>query len=139
MSGEQKTILIVEDEETLLQMYQIKFESSGFNFLGVTTGEAGLNVVKDQKPNIILVDLILKNKAEGGYLDGFTVIAKLKKNLDLKSIPIYALSNLNQDSDIQKAKKAGADGYLVKSDATPRELVDSVNKILAGEKVGIKL
>ncbi|MBU1084813.1 response regulator [Patescibacteria group bacterium] len=139
MADTKKTILIVEDEETLLQMYQIKFESSGFNFLGVTTGEAGLNVVKNQKPNIILVDLILKNKAEGGYLDGFTVIAKLKKNLDLKGIPIYALSNLNQDSNIQKAKKAGADGYLVKSDATPRELVDSVNKILAGEKVGIKL
>ena len=51
---------------------------------------------------------------------------------------MYALTNLNQESDVDEAFKLGADGYLVKSDLTPKELVEEVRKVFRGEKVGIK-
>jgi len=133
--SDNKTILVIEDEETLLNMYRLKFEASGFNFSGFTTGEAGLEIVKKQTFDIILVDLMLKNKTEGGIIDGYDVITQLKK--DGNKAKIYALTNFDQDKSVDKAFTVGADGYLIKSDITPGELVSKVNDILVGKKVGV--
>ena len=139
MSDTAKTILIIEDELTLLEMYRLKFEAAGFNFLGAATGEEGITLAETKHPNLILVDLILANKVAGGKIDGFAVLQELKRNPHTKAIPIYALTNLNQDSDIEEAFKLGADGYFVKSDLTPKELVDNAQKIFRGEKIGTRL
>lgn len=133
-----KTILMIEDEATLLNMYRLKFEAAGFIFLGAATGEEGITLAEREQPDLILVDLILANKVAGGKIDGFAVLQELKSNPKTKAIPIYALTNLNQDSDVDEAFKLGADGYFVKSDLTPKELVDNAQKIFRGEKVGTK-
>ncbi len=133
-----KTILMIEDETTLLEMYRLKFEAAGFTFLGTATGEEGLTLAETKQPDLILVDLILASKVAGGKIDGFAVLQELKNNPKTKNIPIYALTNLNQDSDIGQAFKLGADGYFVKSDLTPKELVANAQKIFRGEKVGTR-
>jgi len=138
MPDSQKVILIIEDESTLLEMYRLKFEAAGFIFFGVATGEEGVKLAEQKKLDLILVDLILKNKVAGGKIDGFSVLQQLKTNPATNKIPLYALTNLNQDSDIDKAFKLGANGYFVKSDLTPKELVESVQKIFKGEIVGVK-
>ena len=133
-----KKILMIEDEETLREMYKMKFEAAGYAFIGVPTGEEGMTLAEKEKPDLMLVDLMLKNKIDGGNIDGFTVIEQLKKSAATKDIPMYALTNLNQESDIEQAFKLGADGFFVKSDMTPQELINNVEKIFKGEKVGLK-
>ena len=131
-----KTILIIEDESTLLDMYRLKFEAAGFTFLGASTGEAGLKMLKTVKPDLILTDLMLGNKAVGGKISGFAVIRSLRRDTRYKGVKICALTNLDQEKNIADAYAAGIDDYLVKSDLTPAELVGKVRDILAGKKVG---
>jgi two-component system response regulator VicR len=138
MADGQKTILIIEDDKTLLEMYRLKFEAAGFAFLGAATGEEGITLAETKQPDLILVDLLLENKVAGGKIGGFAVLEELKANGKTKTIPMYALTNLNQESDVKEAFKLGADGYLVKSDMTPKELIENAQAILRGEKVGIK-
>ena len=135
MSDTNKTVLVIEDEETLLEMYKIKFSTSGLNFFGFSTGEEGIAQIKKQHVDLLLVDLMLQNKAAGGVIDGYEVIKKVRK--DNKDIKICALTNLDQEKNIKEAYVAGADDYLVKSDLTPAELVNKAKDILAGKKVGI--
>jgi len=135
MSYHDKTVLVIEDEETILEMYRIKFSLSGLNFIGASTGEEGLEQVDKQPIDLILVDLMLENKAAGGMIDGYEVIKKVRKKD--KNIKICALTNLDQERNIKEAYEAGANDYLVKSDLTPSELIAKVNDILAGKKVGI--
>jgi len=133
-----KKIIMVEDEDTLREMYKIKFDSAGYNFIGVATGEDGITLAEKEKPDLMLIDLMLENKLGGGKIDGFDVIKKLKNNQKTKDIPMYALTNLNQEIDINQAFELGANGYFVKSDLTPKELLGNVEKIFNGEKVGLK-
>ncbi|OGF26467.1 hypothetical protein A2242_03535 [Candidatus Falkowbacteria bacterium RIFOXYA2_FULL_47_9] len=137
MPDDQKTVLIIEDEETLLDMYRLKFEVSGFAVLIAPTGEAGLEIMKTARPDLILVDLVLGNKAAGGVLDGYEVIRRLKRNQETAHIKMCALTNYDQDKNVEDAYAAGADDYLVKSDLTPAELVSKARDILAGKKVGL--
>lgn len=128
-------VLVIEDDATLLEMYKIKFNISGLNFIGASTGEEGLQIIEKQPVTLVLVDLILQNKAAGGVIDGYEVIKRVRKRD--KDIKICALTNLDQTKNIEEAYKAGANDYLVKSDLTPAELVDKVKEILEGKKVGV--
>ncbi len=137
MDNINKKILMIEDEDTLREMYKLKFDSVDYDFIGVATGEEGIKIAEKESLDLMLVDLMLENKVGGGKIDGFDVIKKLKNNPKTKDIPMYALTNLNQETDINQAFKLGADGYFVKSDLTPKELLDNVKKIFNGEKVGL--
>lgn len=137
MPNNKPKILIIEDEPNLLDMYKLKFEDVGFDILIATTGEEGLQLVKDKEFDLIFVDLLLINKVEGGKIDGFEVIKKLRQNGTTSKAKIYALTNLDQEKDINKAYKAGVDGYIVKSDLTPSELVESAKRILEGKKINV--
>lgn len=133
----QPRVLVIEDETTLLDMYKMKFEASDFVFFGATTGEEGLAIAKKEQPDLVMVDLMLENKAEGGVMDGYEVIRKLRDEAAMNGKKICALTNLDQDKNVQDARTAGADDYLVKSDLTPGELVDRARDILAGKQVGL--
>lgn len=116
-------------------MYKLKFETSGFNFFGSATGEEGVALFKEKHPDIVMVDLMLENKAEGGVLDGYETIRQLR-TLDA-DVKICALTNLDQEKNVQDARAVGADAYLVKSDVTPSELVAKTHDILAGKDIGL--
>lgn len=119
-----KKVLIIEDEESLAQMYQTKFEYEGYEVVVATDGSEGIEKAKKEKPDIILLDIILPKK------DGFMVLKELKADKLTASITVIMLTNLGQDEDMAKGKKLGAIDYLVKANLTPAQLIDKVKKYL---------
>jgi len=123
--SEQKTkVLIIEDEEILINMYKSKFEREGFEVYQALNGKNGLDQVKENKPDIILLDIIMPE------MDGFMVLKDLKSNSETQNIPVIMLTNLGQEEDIEKGKELGAKDYLVKVDSTPNQVVEKVKEIL---------
>jgi len=125
----QKTILLIEDDQILLRMYTKKFENEGFNVLVATDGEEGLKILEEAspKPSIILADVMLPK------MNGFEFLEKCKQNEATKNIPVILLTNLGGgEQDRQKGKALGAADYLVKSEITPRGIIGKVNKLIGG-------
>ncbi len=116
-------ILIVEDEEFLSDMYKIKFEQAGYDTVVAGDGLNGFELAKKEQPDLILLDLILPR------LDGFKVLAKLRKESGTKKIKVFILSNLGQSDEINKGMATGADGYFIKANLTPSQLLEKVNAI----------
>lgn len=120
---DQKTkILLIEDEEMLANMYEVKFKNEGYDLIKAADGAVGLEMAKSMNPNFILLDIIMPK------MDGFSVLKSLKEDAATKDIPVMLLTNLGQDEDVQKGKQLGAVGYLVKANVTPSEVVASVQK-----------
>lgn len=113
-------VLIVEDEDSLAQMYKTKFEREGYQVVVAGDGVTGLDLAVKDQPDIILLDIILPQK------DGFMVLKELKENKKTKDIKVLMLTNLGQDEDVGKGKKLGAADYLIKANLTPAQLVDKV-------------
>ena len=117
-------VLLVEDDVFLASIYQKKFEMEGFKISAVDNGDKVLPEAKKKKPDIILLDILLPKR------DGFSVLALLKADNELKDIPVIMLTNLGQKDDVDKALAAGATDYLIKAHFKPSEIVDKVRKIL---------
>jgi DNA-binding response OmpR family regulator len=117
-------ILIIEDEKTLLEMYSLKLEKEGFAVVKATNGEAGIEAAKKTNPDVILLDVMMPK------IDGFAVLEKLKKFKTFSQTPIILMTNLGQEEDIKKGKRAGATDYLVKSENTPAQVAAKVGEIL---------
>lgn len=127
-----KTILIIEDEDYIAQMYKIKFEKSGYKVILAPDGEKGLAAARQEKIDLILLDLLLPK------IDGFAVLKKLKSNKETKDIKVYILSILGQIDEISRGFKMGAQGYFIKSSLTPAQLLEQVENIFNGKEVGVR-
>lgn len=117
-------ILIVEDDDFLIKMYQTGLTHEGFTVITASDGEQVLALAKKEKPKIILLDLILPKK------DGFEVLKELKKDAATKDMPVVILSNLGQESDVQRCMQSGAADFLVKANFTVRGVADKVRSLL---------
>ncbi|MFC1678202.1 response regulator [Patescibacteria group bacterium] len=126
--NDKKKILIVEDEVFLIDLYRIKFEREGYEVITAMDGQTGLEAAKKDKPDIILLDIVMP------VMNGFEVLEALKKDDTTKDIKVYILSNLGQSDEIQQGLDKGADGYLIKANITPGELTDYVAKVLKVSK-----
>jgi CheY-like chemotaxis protein len=124
MSNQKKKILIIEDEEFLLDIYKKKFEGLGFIVIARTDGNNCLELVKKEKVDLILLDIILPGK------DGYQILEELKKDRQTSPIKVVVLSNLGQKEEIDKALKLGATDYVIKANLTPKELVEKVIKMI---------
>jgi len=122
-------ILVVEDDNFLRDLLARKLTHEKYDLLIAANGEEGLELVKNEHPSIILLDLILPG------MDGFELLAEIKSNPDTANIPVIILSNLGQESDIDKAKKIGADEFLIKSNFSIDEVVAKMRKLMQ-EKSG---
>ena len=123
-SKKQWTILIVDDDQFLLDMYALKFTELHFKVSTAPSGEDALRVLKTEKPHVILLDVVMPN------LDGFEVLKRIKEGKLAEGSLVIMLSNLGQDTDIEHAKQLGADGYIVKASATPGEIVKKITAYL---------
>ena len=121
-----KNILIVEDDRFLRELIYQKLSNENFNVSEAVDGEEGIKKIKEEKPDLVLLDLILPG------IDGFEVLSRAKQDPDEKinKIPIIILSNLGQKEDIEKGTKLGATDYLVKAHFTPGEIIEKVRTIL---------
>lgn len=118
------TILLVEDEKDIAQMFSLLLKENGFKVTIAENGLVALKKIKEEKPNLVLLDLVIPE------IDGYQILREVKSDSALKNILIYVFSNLTQDKEIEGAKKLGADGYLIKSDYTPKKLVEKIKEIL---------
>ncbi|MFH1968141.1 MAG: response regulator [bacterium] len=119
-----KTILIIEDDAFLRDLISKKLSSAGFTASEATDGEAGLKKAKEEKPSLILLDLLLP------VPDGFEILSRLKQDPETSSIPVVILSNLGQKEDVDKGLGLGANDYLIKAQFTPDEIIAKVKETL---------
>ena len=119
-----KKILFIEDESTLPKTFGDILRQEGYEKISALDGEAGLRLAKTEKPDLILLDLILPR------IHGFDVLKQLKEGPETKGIPIIVLTNLEGMGDLDKAIELGAKTYLVKAQYTLEEVVEKVKKAL---------
>ncbi len=117
-------ILIIEDDKFLRELISRKLIKEGYEVEEAIDGEEGLKKIKEGKPDLVLLDLILPG------LDGFEVLTKTKEDPKLAQIPIIILSNLGQKDDVEKGLKLGAVDYLIKAHFTPGEIIDKIKAVL---------
>ena len=129
MSDNKKKIILVEDDKFLSEMYVVKLTESGFEVDVAADGEEGLNKIKEQKPDLVLLDIVLPK------MDGFEVLRNIKNEPGLKNVSVIALTNLGQKEEVEKGLKLGADDYIIKAHFTPTEVVAKARKVL--EKKGL--
>jgi len=121
------TLLLVEDDSFLSNIYKTKFEMEGFEVMAAADGEAGLALAKSKRVDVILLDILLPK------LDGFTVLKELKADKNVKDVPVILLTNLGQKDDVNKGLELGAADYLIKAHFKPSETVAKVRKIIEGK------
>lgn len=125
MTDEAKTkVLVIEDEEMISHMYQVKLEAEGYGVVVASDGASGLALAEQERPDLIFLDIIMPQ------LDGFSVLQGLKANANTKDIPVVMLTNLGTDEDIAKGKEYGAVGYIVKASVTPTQIADKVKEFI---------
>ncbi len=116
-----KKILIIEDDKFLRELISQKLLKEGYVVNEAIDGEDGIKKTREDKPDLILLDLILPG------IDGFEVLSQIKTDPSLATIPVIILSNLGQREDVEKGLKLGAVDYLIKAHFTPGEIIEKVN------------
>jgi len=117
-----KKLIIIEDEETLLNLLDKKLNQEGYSVDIARNGEEGLEKIRNNRPDLILLDIIMPK------MGGFEVMEILKKDKELNTIPIIIISNSGQPVELDRAKELGVVDWLIKTDFDPQEVVDKVKK-----------
>lgn len=117
-------VLLIEDDPDQVLLYRSKFELDGFEVSAARNGAEGLQCAREQKPDIILLDLVLIGES------GVDVLMQLKKDQATKKIPVVVLTNLVQEEIIGRTKKLGAVDFLAKTDTMPSDVVKRIQEIL---------
>jgi len=121
-------ILIIEDDQFLREFLFKKLSEENFEVLAAKEGKEGVELAKKEKPDLILLDLILPEK------NGYEVLEDLKKNPLTSEIPVLVLSNLGQKEEIEEAFRKGAKDYLIKAYFSLEEIVSKIRLLLKKQK-----
>jgi len=128
-----KTILLVEDDPFLIDIYTTKLKETGFNVEVATDGYACLSKIKEKNekegqgkvwPDLVLLDIVLPQ------IDGWEVLSALRKDEKLKNIKVIVLSNLGQREEVEKGNSFKVVKYLIKAHFTPSEVVEEIKKVI---------
>ncbi len=126
--NERITVLLIEDDPMLTELYQTKLEMDGYDVHVVTDGEAGISTAQRVVPQLILLDIMLPK------LNGFEVLKSLKQDPNTASIPVIVVTNLGgskADTDKKLALSLGAEEFLVKTFHLPDDIVGKIQAVLA--------
>ncbi len=118
-----KKIFIVEDDEFLRSLTVKRLEKEGYEVAVAENGDKAIDLIPKEKPDAILLDLLLPGKS------GFEVLEKLKEDGEIKGVPVIVFSNLGQREDIDKAKKLGATDFLIKANFTLDDVVAKLGSL----------
>lgn len=118
-----KKIMIVEDDKSIQDIYTLNFQAAGYDVVIEGDGLSGISEVVEQKPDIILLDVMMPN------MDGFAFLKVMKENTDI-SVPVVICSNLSDKETYDKAFAAGAAAVLLKINYSGKELVQKIDLIL---------
>ncbi len=120
----EKKILVVEDDGVLRDVLMEKLKTSGYLPVGAEDGEVAMVKIKEEKPDLILLDILMPKK------DGMEVLEEMNADDEMKKIPVIIISNSGQPVEIERAKKLGAKDFLVKAIFDPSEVLSKVEGIL---------
>lgn len=118
------SILLVEDDPFLIEVYSTKLKEEEFEVRVAKTGLECIERIKEEKPDLVLLDIVLPN------LNGWEILRKLQNENILEGLKVVILSNLGQKEEVEKGIGLGAVSYLIKAHHTPTEVVREVKKIL---------
>jgi DNA-binding response OmpR family regulator len=118
------TILIVEDQQGFRRIYHDVLTNDGYDVLEAEDGEAGWEMTKSHKPQLVLLDLGLPK------IDGFEVLKKIREDADTKHIPVIIFSVLGEQKDVKKGLEMGANDYTVKGFYTPRQILSKIKSLM---------
>jgi len=117
-------ILIVEDDKFLRELIVKKLLGENYDVVEAADGEEGVKKIKEEKPDLVMLDLILPG------IDGFGVLSQVKEDPAFASLPVIILSNLGQKDDVERGLKLGAVDYMIKAHFTPGEIIEKIRTIL---------
>jgi CheY-like chemotaxis protein len=119
-----RKVCVVDDEETIREIYSTALEASGYEVFTAVDGQEGFSVIKKNKPDIILTDIMMPE------IDGLTMMRKLKKDPELSNIPVVVMTNVDNTETSLAAGRLNPYFYLVKSLFDPQKVVSIVAEIL---------
>lgn len=117
-------MLVVEDEAMLREMYQQKLKQAGYEVVSAHNAEQGLRLAKKEKPDLVLLDILLPKK------NGLDCLASIRKDPSIAKSLVVAFSNYDDPEAKKTAKKLGVTAYLIKSSYTPGQIVARVRRYL---------
>lgn len=120
-----KKILVCDDERHIVRLIQVNLERQGYQVVTAFDGKEGLEKVKSEKPDLLVLDVMMP------YMDGFEVLKSLRREPETESLPVIMLTAKAQDKDVFEGYHYGADMYLTKP-FNPAELVTFVKRIMQG-------
>ncbi len=119
-----KSILVIEDDIPLQKAYKAALTNAGYNVVFAATGAEGLQQLKTEIPQLIILDLMLP-----GGMNGFDVLEKIQADQQLLKIPLFILTNL--DSEAGTALKMGVKKYFVKANISIETVINEINAALS--------
>ena len=119
-----KRVLVAEDDPSLSQILSSRLTRAGVEVVKAKDGEEALRVIRETKPDLVLLDLILPGK-----YDGFEVLQKMREDPTLDSRSVVIISNLGQESDMERVKQLGAVEYFVKAKTSIDDLVNRIKAL----------
>lgn len=122
MGGKSLKILLVDDEKFILKMYQTKLEHAGHRVETASNGKDALVRAKEDRPDLIFLDIVMS------CMDGFEALKQLKKDLAVKDVPVFMLTNIVSERDKKEALDLGAAGYFIKTETEPADLLKVVDQ-----------
>jgi DNA-binding response OmpR family regulator len=120
-----KKILFVEDDPFIRDIYLTKLKELGFEAKGVENAEKTFELVKNFKPDLLLLDIILPD------LDGWELLRRLREEKLIEKAKVVVLSNLEQKTEADKSEALGVEKFFIKANYTPTEVADYLKKILS--------
>jgi len=126
--AQNQKILLIDDDPSLIRLYQMAFKARGFNYSTALTGTTGLEKINLERPALILLDIMLPD------IDGFEILRRMKTDPQISKIPVWMLTNLGDQTNKNKAVSMGATEYIVKAQTTPNQICE---KILSHFNTGV--
>lgn len=124
-------VLVIEDDPDQILMYQVEFESRGFDIKAANNGDEGIALARQLKPKAVLLDIHMEGK------DGLQVLHELKTGEDTKSIPVMVFTNFSRTNFEEEAKKLGADKFVLKTERVPRQIADDIQELIGKGSVAV--
>ena len=119
-----KKVLLVEDDLFLSNILGTRLAKAGLNVVKAMNGEEAVKAVESGRPDLILLDIIIPKRS------GFEVLEEIKSDPSFRSVPVIIVSNLGQETDVERGKKLGVVEYFVKAQTSIDDIVDSVKRHL---------
>lgn len=117
-------VLLIDDDQALVQLYSLELTGRQYVVITAPNGEEGVVKAKAEKPDLVLLDIMMPK------LDGIGALTKLKEDAETNPIPVVMLTNFGQENLVQQAFTLGASDYLIKYKVTPAEMADKVAQLV---------